>query len=131
MAEEFRCGEFMCGTEWAGDRAAVLVVKGELDMHNSEDVSHELDRLHVRGIGDHLVVDLTQCGFIDSIGLSVLISAQHRAKSPLNVVVANEPLRRVLTVTGLTGIFTVHETRAAALRELDRRMQSGGTSEGA
>jgi anti-sigma B factor antagonist len=122
MTEEFKCGQFTCGTEWAGDSSAVLVVTGELDMHNSEDVSHELDRLHERGIHDHLIVDMTECAFIDSIGLSVLISAQHRAKSPLNIVVTDQTLRKVLTVTGLASIFTLHETRDEALQELKRRV---------
>ena len=122
MTEDFRCGQFVCGTERVGSNSAVLVVTGEFDMHNSEDVRHELERLHESGIDDQLVVDLTKCDFIDSIGLSVLISAQHRAKSPLNIVVTHEALRRVLTVTGLASIFTLHETRAQALQELERRV---------
>ncbi len=120
--EEFRCGDFACATEWVGGSSAVVVIRGEFDMHTSEDVGHVLSSLHERGISDHLVFDLTDCTFIDSIGLSVLIGAQHAVKAPLNVVVTHEALRRVLSVTGLTSIFALHETKAEALDELRRQV---------
>jgi anti-sigma B factor antagonist len=118
--EKFTCGDFTCGTEWIGDGCAVLAVSGELDMHNSDEVNEVLDRLHERGVSDRLILDLTACTFIDSIGLSVLISAQHRARSPLNVVVTSEALRRVLSITGLTSLFSLHETKAEAVEALER-----------
>ena len=120
--EEFKCGEFTCAAERVGETSAIVAIRGELDMHTSEEVGHLLGILHERGIADHLVVDLTGCAFIDSIGLSVLIAAQHAAKSPLNVVVTHEALRRVLSVTGLGSIFTLHETKAEALEELQRQV---------
>jgi anti-sigma B factor antagonist len=120
--EEFTCGDFTCGAEWIGDSSAVLEISGELDMHNADEVNHVLDRLDERGISDHLVVDLTGCSFIDSIGLSVLIGAQHRARSPLNLVVTNESLRRVFSITGLTGLFTLHETKIEAIEALVRQV---------
>jgi anti-sigma B factor antagonist len=120
--EEFPCGDFTCDAERVGDRSAVLVIRGELDMHNSDDVNHVLDRLQEGGMGDHLIVDLTGCTFIDSIGLSVLIAAQHVARSPLNIVVTSEALRKVLSVTGLDSIFRLHETKAEALEELERQI---------
>lgn len=118
----FECADFMCDAEWVGDSSAVVAVRGELDMHTSEELAELLGRLHERGISDHLVVDLSDCVFIDSIGLSVLIGAQVIAKSPLNVIVTNEALRRVLSVTGLANVFTLHETRARALDELRRQV---------
>jgi anti-anti-sigma factor len=115
-------GGFSCAAEWIGDSSAIIEVNGELDMHNADAVNHVLDRLDERGISDHLIVDLTSCSFIDSIGLSVLIGAQHRAKSPLNVVVTDEGLRRVLSITGLTSLFVLHETRTEAVEALVRRV---------
>jgi anti-anti-sigma factor len=115
-------GDFTCGAEWIGDSSAVLEISGEFDMHNADGVNQVLDRLHERGISGRLVVDLTRCSFIDSIGLSVLIGAQHKARSPLNVVVTDQALRRVLSITGLTSLFMLHETRAEAIAALVRRV---------
>ena len=120
--EKFECADFACGAEWVGDSSAVVSMRGELDMHTSEELGELLDRLHERGITDHLVIDLSECTFIDSIGLSVLIRAQHMAKSPLNIVVSGDALRRVLSVTGLASIFMLHETRVEALDELQQRV---------
>ena len=118
----FECTDFACGAEPVGDGSAVVAVRGELDMHSSEELAELLDGLHERGISDHLVIDLSECTFMDSIGLSVIIRAQHLAKSPLNVVVNSAALRRVLSVTGLDSIFTLHETQADALDELERHV---------
>jgi anti-anti-sigma factor len=120
--ERFECADSACGAEWVGDASAIVAVRGELDMHTSEELAELLDRLRERGITDHLVVDLTECAFIDSIGLSVLIRAQHTAKSPLNVIVNSDALRRVLSVTGLASLFNLHETEAEALDELQRQV---------
>ena len=120
--EKFECADFSCGVEWVGDASAIVAVRGELDMRSSEELAELLDRLRERGIIDHLIVDLSECAFIDSIGLSVLVRAQHMAKSPLNVVVTSDPLRRVLSVTGLASIFSLHETKAEALDELQRQV---------
>ena len=122
--EKFECADFACGAEWVGEASAVATVRGELDMHTSEELSELLDELHERGITEHLVIDLSGCTFIDSIGLSVLIRAQHVSKSPLNVVVNKDPLRRVLSVTGLASVFRLHETKAEALDELRRQFGS-------
>lgn len=120
--ETFACADFECGAEWIGDSSAVVAVHGELDMHTSEELVELLDRLQERGITDHLIVDLNECTFIDSIGLSVLIRAHHTAKSQLNIVVGNDALRRVLSVTGLANVFTLHKTRDEALDELRRQV---------
>ncbi len=118
------CSDFRCEAVWIDDGSAVVAIGGELDMLNADEVNHVIDHLHGDGINDHLVVDLTGCSFIDSVGLSVLIAAQHAAKSPLNVVITNEALRRVFTVTGLTSVFVLHETRAEAIEELRRRRET-------
>jgi len=119
---QFECAGFRCGAESVGAASAVVAVRGELDMHTSEELAELLDGLHERGITDRLVIDLSECTFMDSIGLSVIIRAQHMARSPLNVVVNNDALRRVLSVTGLDSIFTLHETEAGALDELERQV---------
>jgi anti-anti-sigma factor len=120
--DEFEGADFTCAAKWVGDASAIVAVRGELDMHTSEELAELLGGLHERGIADHLVIDLSECGFIDSIGLSVLIRAQHMAKSPLNIVVTHEALRRVLSVTGLANLFSLHDTEADALDELRRQV---------
>jgi anti-anti-sigma factor len=110
---------FWCDVKRVGKRSTVVAVGGDLDMHTSEELVELMAGLHDRGASDHLVFDLSECTFIDSIGLSVLIRAQHLAKSPLHIVVSDEGLRRVLSVTGLAAIFKLYETESEALADLD------------
>jgi anti-sigma B factor antagonist len=126
----FSCDDFTCDAECVDGGSAVLAIRGEFDMHNADEVNHVLDRVRRNGSCDHLVFDLTECTFIDSIGLSVLIAAQHKAKSPLDVVATSQALRRVLSVTGLDSIFTLHETLGEAMDGLHRRIESQGPDRG-
>ena len=79
--EEFKCGASTCGAELVGDGSAIVTIQGELDMHASEEAGQLVSTLQELGVGDRLVVDLTDCTFIDSIGLSVLIGSPARRRS--------------------------------------------------
>jgi anti-sigma B factor antagonist len=110
--------EFVCNGEWVGDGSAVVTIRGELDLSTAVKLRACLEGLHGRGITDHLVVDLTACSFIDSTGLGLLVEAQRRAESPLNVVVTEPQILQALSVTALDNLFAVHDTREAALDAL-------------
>lgn len=111
---------FVCNGEWIGDGSAVVTIEGELDLSTAVQLRECLEGLHERGITDHLVVDLSSCSFIDSTGLGLLVEAQRRAESPLNVVTTEPQILQALSVTALDSLFVVHESREAALDALRR-----------
>ena len=64
------------------------------------------------------VVDLSLTQFCDSSGLNVLVRALRRAQDAggeLRLVACTEPVQRILTVTGVGGVFPVYLTLADAL----------------
>jgi anti-sigma B factor antagonist len=72
------------------------------------------------GVRD-MVVDLSEVTFIDSTALGVLIGGVRRvndAGGTMSLVVATRPVQRILTVTGLDHVFTIHEKREDALSSL-------------
>jgi predicted ribosomally synthesized peptide with nif11-like leader len=112
---------FTCEAEWLGDNTAVVTVTGELDLATAEQLRSVLRGLHKRGVTDHLAVDLTDCTYIDSMGLSVLIEAQHVARSPLHVASRTGQNCQVLRITGLDNVFVIHDSREQALAALRRQ----------
>jgi anti-sigma B factor antagonist len=86
--------------------ATVLTVSGELDMASSPQLTELLDRLDP----EHRVVvlDLSGLDFIDVTGLRVLLQSQERARRSgieLSVVNASRGVRRLLELTGTTGLL--------------------------
>jgi anti-sigma B factor antagonist len=114
---------FECTAEWMGDSSAAITVVGELDLHTSARLRAVLDEVRERGITDHLVVDLSECTFLDSTGLGLLVKAQRQAESPLNVVVTHSEVRKVLGVTALDSMFILHDTREDAVEALRQQFE--------
>jgi anti-sigma B factor antagonist len=100
------------------DGVAVVTARGELDLGSAphlRDVA--LGRLMA---GDRLLVlDLSDVAFIDSIGLGTLVAILRRARAlggDVSVVVTLERVRRPFEVTGLDGVFAMHDDVDAAVR---------------
>ena len=96
----------------------LLVLRGELDIATSPQLRDELVR--VIGDGRRIVVDLEGLGFIDSVGLGILVSGLKRARSDggdLELVCANRIILQPLELTGLDQTFTLHARREDALPE--------------
>lgn len=99
-----------------GDRA-VVELQGEIDIANAGYVRAELAYLIDSGRTD-IVVDLTMVVSISSSGLGVLVATVKTVTAVggrLQLVVPGEHLRRILRITRLTQVFTVHRTLGAAL----------------
>lgn len=104
-------------TEQEGDGVVVVVVRGEVDIRTAPELRDCLSQV-VEGGAQQVVLDLSDVDFLDSTALSVMVGAHKRlskAGSALLVVAATEAVQRVLAVTGLGRVFSVHESRADAL----------------
>ena len=94
----------------------VLVLEGEVDMHTAPAFKDAL----LDAIDDGaqcIVVDACKVTLMDSTGLGVLISGQRRL-SPVGeslAVACSGRVGRLLEITGLHDVFTLHASREEAL----------------
>ena len=96
----------------------VLVVNGAIDVDSSPAFGAALVPF---ADGEHLVLDLQDLAFIDSIGIRDLISASDRLQRGLHIVApADAPLMRALDVMGVASRFSVHASRQDAVRGAQR-----------
>jgi anti-sigma B factor antagonist len=69
-----------------------------------------------------VLIDLSDCSFIDSTGLSVLVHARSRllddGDGQLEICCPDPQVRRLLEITGVDRAFGVHQTRDEALEAL-------------
>ena len=110
-----------------GQRAVVVQVVGEVDVYTAPRLKDRLLQVERDGV-HHVVVDLTQVGFIDSVGLGVLIGALRRARAGGGTLVLAGPnarIRRILDITGLSSAFAVAQDVEEGLQALNREV--GGT----
>jgi len=93
----------------AGASPPTIALAGELDPHTAPLLEGAIDEVLGRE-GTDLVLDLSQLGFVDSSGLRVLISAQHRPDEQGGTLVLQSPsetVRRLLEITGLIDHITI------------------------
>lgn len=105
------------------DGVRVVAVRGELDLSTASELEPRLEEA-VAG-GGSLVIDLTQCEFIDSTGIAMIVRTWQQLDGGAGgeggrVVICsgNEQVRRVLEITGLELSIPIHETREEALAAL-------------
>lgn len=99
---------------------AVLVVHGQADLHSAPELRERLQGVIDDG-AFHVIVDLTDVSFVDSMTLGVLLGGVKRLRpqgGQLRVVVDRPGLRRIFEVTLLDRVFTLFPTRAEALDRL-------------
>jgi anti-sigma B factor antagonist len=96
----------------------IVSVEGDVDLRSAPDLRDRLASLGETG-AKHVVVDLSECEFLDSMGLGVLLGAKKRMARngrELHVVVASSDIRRIFEITMLDRVLDLHATRAEALR---------------
>ena len=123
LTEAIALRDFDCEAEHIAGQAAVITVRGELDMYTAPRLEKVLREVASWRVGNRLVVDLTECGFMDSTALGILLAARKRAHVPLNIA-AHVGALRVLTVSDLQRVFTIHKTRDEALSALRLEMKT-------
>ena len=106
------------------DDAYVVRVAGEVDMSHEEELRTEL-RAAVAADSTGIVVDLTECEFIDSTGIRALLLSREAQESEgdpdgLAVAASTEQILRILSVMGVDRVIPIHPTveeAAAALSD--------------
>jgi anti-sigma B factor antagonist len=100
----------------------VLRVGGEVDLSTSPQLHAKLVDLVEVGEAGSVVVDLTPVAFMDSTGLSVLLAAHKRARADgggIRLVCPEGPVLRVLRLTGMDKVLSVHGSLAQAVAAQD------------
>jgi anti-sigma B factor antagonist len=103
------------------DEVCLVRALGEIDLQTVANLDSALAQ--VQGDGrTHLLLDLWDVTFIDSVGLGVLLSAKRRAQKGVGgfAVVAEPhgPVHMVFDLAGLTDTLPVYATRALATSTL-------------
>jgi anti-sigma B factor antagonist len=99
-----------------GDRM-VLTVDGEVDLNTAPQLKERIHELIAQG-HSNLVVDLEGVEFMDSTGLSALVSGLMRTSESgggLSVVCTRPQVLRLLGLTGLDQVLKVHSSVAEAV----------------
>jgi anti-anti-sigma factor len=107
------------------DGIRIIVVRGELDLSTASNLEAPLDEA-ISSQDGSVLIDLTDCEFIDSTGIALIVRAWQRLDRDANgegsgrVVIcsANDQVRRVLEITGLELSIPIHSSRDEALAAL-------------
>jgi anti-sigma B factor antagonist len=108
--------DFSCHTQSLEGSGALVSVSGELDLHTCEAFRTALDEARRDG-PKHLVFDLTEVTYIDSTALGVLVVTQRQMREPIHLVIGHRHQRRLMHLTGLDAVFSLHRTLDEALRD--------------
>jgi anti-sigma B factor antagonist len=98
-------------------QGVVVRLEGRFDAEGAEGIKQPMQQLAETTVGK-LVIDMSQVSFIDSAGLSVLVSTLKRARSVGGNVVLGAVQPQALTVFKLTmldQVFSISPTVESAL----------------
>ncbi len=113
--------EFGLTSEAADGDRHVVAVRGEIDLFTAPELKQTLQEA-IEGGATRVVVDLSETTFLDSTALGVLIGAVKRLRSrdgSLVIVNTDANIAKTFEITGLDQIFTILDTRDAAVDALD------------
>lgn len=89
---------------------AVVTAGGEIDVHTSPGLSDALRAGDASS--DQIVLDLTAVTFLDSTGLSAMVTALNRTRErggSMSLVGPSGVVRRVLAITELDRVFAIYD----------------------
>ena len=101
----------------------IVALLGEHDISTEPRLSRALNEAAKRS---DVLVDLSECRFIDSSVIRVLASAARAAAArgerlELAIPATQAPIRRISELARLDELLTIHDTREAALASLEGR----------
>jgi anti-sigma B factor antagonist len=103
-------------------QGVILSVGGEVDLATAPQLHAKLADLVEVGEAGSVVVDLTPVGFMDSTGLTALLTAHRRARArghTIRLVCPAGPVLRVLRLVGMEKVFSVYSSLAEAVAAQD------------
>jgi anti-anti-sigma factor len=107
------------------DGICVISVRGELDLSTAPELERPLEDAVSAGDAS-VLIDLSECEFIDSTGIALIVRAWQRLDAAADgegsgrVVICsyNDQVRRILEITGLELSIPIHGSRDEALAAL-------------
>jgi anti-sigma B factor antagonist len=113
---------FVVDADRLSDGIHEIRVQGELDQATVPDLEVPLSAAIESG-AQAILVNLTDCEFIDSTGLGLLVNALDRVtdgggNTHFRVCCPHAQVRRLLEITGIDQAIDLHETRDEALESL-------------
>jgi anti-sigma B factor antagonist len=110
--------QFETQTEGLAGSKYVVSVAGEIDLFTGPQFGAAVLGALDAG-ATALIVDLSECGFMDSTGIRILLGANHRLKrstsTPVAVVTDHPSVLKLLRITGVDAVLRIHRTRSTAL----------------
>ncbi|MFL5516576.1 MAG: STAS domain-containing protein [Gemmatimonadales bacterium] len=107
-------GELRFDRVASGDGVAYIALIGEIDMTTGDHLDQALARvLNEPGVSQ-LMLDLAQLWFMDSNGVSLLVTAQRTAHARgivLGILNVQDPVRLVLETLGVYSLLAVEDQR--------------------
>jgi anti-sigma B factor antagonist len=106
----------------AGSQIQILALAGRLDAHTAPQLRDALQGMLDQGY-IRLLVDMAEVSFVDSTGLSTLVSGMKHCcqkGGDLALTQLRQPVRIIFELTRLDKAFEIHTDRAAALAAMGR-----------
>ena len=99
---------------------------GELDLNTAPELEGPLEEALSADGDASVLIDLSECEFIDSTGIALIVRAWQRvdrdaaarASGRLVLCCSNDQVQRLLKITGVESSIPMHADRDAALAEL-------------
>jgi anti-sigma B factor antagonist len=106
--------ELQVSSRSQGDHT-IVTLAGEIDLYTAPRLQTELVAAMRSADPALVVVDMSGVEFCDSTGMNVLLAAHRQACArggDLALAAPRAPVRKILEVTGLASVFTVHDDLA-------------------
>src|SRR3954470_866211 len=116
---------FEVATDENESGVSIITIRGELDMSTAPELEGSLQAVTSSGRRS-VLIDLTNCEFIDSTGLALIVQAWQRldaeaeGEGRLVLCCPNSQVRRLLDITGVENSISLHDSVDEALAELRR-----------
>ena len=99
--------------------ACVVDIRGEIDLSTVPVFKDALSA--ATEAGSHVIINMTDVTYMDSSGFGTLLSAKKRLRAnggSIHLVGCNDVIARMLHITRLNTIFSLHASEDDALRAL-------------
>jgi anti-sigma B factor antagonist len=103
------------------DPFTVIAVRGEIDIETAPQLREVVTEVTDAG-ADRLVFDLSEVGFVDSIGLGVFVLARKKMllrRGTVDIVASTRRVVAIFRIAGLEELFTLRPTLAAVFADED------------